>query len=232
MIFYKTKFMHLAFTLAEVLITLGIIGIVAAMTIPTLYGSLQKRQIVAKLQKAISVINQAYKLSYSENGDLTAKEVNDIGIDNYFNTYWRPYIKADICTTYTNCGYSQFPWTQLNGASYRIAVTGKNARVTFYTPDGMVFVLFAYTGTDAQQNKSITNMVIVDINGAKLPNTLGKDVFLLGRIQDEYGVEIVPQGNKQSDTKINANCSKKSSGNYCAEKIRRAGWKIDATYPW
>lgn len=49
-----------AFTLAEVLITLGIIGIVAAMTIPTLITNHQKRQTVVKLQRAISVMNQAY----------------------------------------------------------------------------------------------------------------------------------------------------------------------------
>ena len=43
------------FTLAEVLITLGIIGVVAAMTMPILYTNIQKKTTVAKLQKAISI---------------------------------------------------------------------------------------------------------------------------------------------------------------------------------
>ena len=37
-----------AFTLAEILITLGIIGVVAAMTIPTLITNYQKKQTVTK----------------------------------------------------------------------------------------------------------------------------------------------------------------------------------------
>lgn len=49
------------FTLAEVLITLGIIGVVAAMTIPNLMTAHKKRVIESKLKKAVSTINQAIK---------------------------------------------------------------------------------------------------------------------------------------------------------------------------
>ena len=59
----KTK---LAFTLVEVLITLGIIGIVAAMTIPTLMQKYYERQTVAKLLETSSIIAQAIKLSEEE----------------------------------------------------------------------------------------------------------------------------------------------------------------------
>lgn len=230
MIFYKTKFKHLAFTLAEVLITLGIIGIVAAMTIPTLYGSMQKRQTVAKLQKAISLINQAYKLSYNDNGDLTASEVMGIGTENYFNMYWAPYIKAEVCKTYTQCGYnSAFPLKKLNNTKYDIQVVAPDARTTFLTPEGSIFIILTYSGGDTI---NVDSNVFVDINGGKLPNTVGKDVFVLTRIQNEHGVEIVPLGNTLPANKIDSNCTKGGSGSYCAEKIRRAGWKIDATYPW
>ena len=52
-----------AFTLAEVLITLGIIGVVAAMTLPTLINNYNKAVAVAKLQKAYSAMNQAFKMA-------------------------------------------------------------------------------------------------------------------------------------------------------------------------
>lgn len=55
--------MKRGFTLAEVLITLGIIGVVAAITIPNLMTHFQQEQTVTKLKKAYSVINQAYKSS-------------------------------------------------------------------------------------------------------------------------------------------------------------------------
>lgn len=57
----------LAFTLAEVLITLGIIGVVAAMTIPTLVTNADKKATATKLKVFYSKINQAVKLSSAYN---------------------------------------------------------------------------------------------------------------------------------------------------------------------
>lgn len=48
-----------AFTLAEVLITLGIIGIVAAMTLPIIVGKYQERVLVTAAQKAYSIMSNA-----------------------------------------------------------------------------------------------------------------------------------------------------------------------------
>ena len=57
-----------AFTLAEVLITLGIIGVVAAMTLPTLVQNHKKQTIETRLAKFYSTINQAIAQSEVENG--------------------------------------------------------------------------------------------------------------------------------------------------------------------
>jgi len=62
------------FTLAEILITLGVIGVVSALTLPTLIKNYQKKETVAKLQKAISVLNQAYRLSNDEAGEALATD--------------------------------------------------------------------------------------------------------------------------------------------------------------
>ena len=56
------KHLKCAFTLAEVLITLGIIGVVAAMTIPTLVANYQKKVLVSQLQKTVATISNAAKL--------------------------------------------------------------------------------------------------------------------------------------------------------------------------
>ena len=61
-----------AFTLAEVLITLGIIGVVAAMTIPTLIANYQEKQTVSRLTKAYATISNAYQMARTEYGDLYA----------------------------------------------------------------------------------------------------------------------------------------------------------------
>lgn len=64
----KYRFKNSAFTLAEILITLGIIGVVASMTIPTLIQKQQKKQTAVKLQKFYSVMNSALTRYYAEEG--------------------------------------------------------------------------------------------------------------------------------------------------------------------
>lgn len=66
----KTK----GFTLAEVLITLGIIGVVAAMTIPTLIANAQKHSAVTGLIEADSIINQAIRSSMYDTDESGAGE--------------------------------------------------------------------------------------------------------------------------------------------------------------
>lgn len=59
-----------AFTLAEVLITLGIIGVVAAMTLPTLVQKHQEKVTIAKLKKSYSTMQQAYLMAIREKGPI------------------------------------------------------------------------------------------------------------------------------------------------------------------
>ena len=59
----------IAFTLAEVLITLGIIGVVAALTLPTLIENHNKRVVETRLQKFYSAMNQAIKMAELDYGD-------------------------------------------------------------------------------------------------------------------------------------------------------------------
>ena len=59
-----------AFTLAETLITLGIIGIVAAITIPNLIHTYQEKQTVAKLKETYSILQQAIRTAEENEGEL------------------------------------------------------------------------------------------------------------------------------------------------------------------
>lgn len=57
------------FTLAEVLITLGIIGIIAAMTIPNLVKKWEERAIISKYKKMYSTLANAYYMAVADNGN-------------------------------------------------------------------------------------------------------------------------------------------------------------------
>ena len=226
-----------AFTLAEVLITIGIIGIIAAITIPNLITNYQKKQTVTKLQKAISILNQAYKLSYEDNGDLDASGQTTLGASEYFQKYWEPYIKVNqFCNFATNCGYnSNNPMFMINGQQTDWGWISNSTRTLFSTMDGFIyFIISNYYKT--LENKQVSNSVVfVDLNGARKPNRLGRDIFQLTIVPDGKGVQ--PYGTNLSNSDIDKYCSYErdmhsSDTVTCAEKIKRAGWEIDNSYPW
>ncbi len=202
------------------------------MTIPGLMTAHKKLVTVTKLQKAISIINQAYKLSFEDLGEPIS--AFNMGSDEYFKTYWAPYVKImTFGTDYKIFGYkTQFPFIQTDGRNMGWSVALPTARATFQTMDGFLYVISVAAGYDSEGNlqEDTNNIVIVDINSSQGPNKLGQDVFILSRIPDGKGVQ--PYGYQVKDQEINNNCSKSGSGWYCAEKIRRTGWKIGKDYPW
>lgn len=87
-----------AFTLAEVLIILGIVGIVAAMTLPNLIGNYRKKIVETRLQRFYSVANNALKYSETENGSWDfwyfGTETKK-WYDTYLAKYWKT-IKTEV----------------------------------------------------------------------------------------------------------------------------------------
>lgn len=75
---------NLAFTLAEVLITLGIIGVISALTLPSLILNYKNKVVETKLKKIYSIMNQAIVLSEGTNGNL---EDWDFENPEFLNTY-------------------------------------------------------------------------------------------------------------------------------------------------
>ncbi len=108
----------IGFTLAEVLITLAIIGVVAAMTIPTLIANYQKKATATKVKKAYAEIAQAIKLAQADFGDpnnwqLVKYTNNEAENSKWFvDTYLRPYLKIT-----RDCGTGSEANTNCNMAS-------------------------------------------------------------------------------------------------------------------
>ena len=170
------KKVKVAFTLAEVLITLGIIGIVAAMTIPTLIANYQEKQTVSKLQKVYATLKNAFELSKVEYGDYETWSWNQIPLDNaerikYFcDKYVLPNLKvAKKCFPVSvECVSENMKFA--NGSSIPLS----SSRGAFVLDDGTSVYTWASSDTLFPHV-----FVFADINGKSEPNQIGKDIFVL-----------------------------------------------------
>ncbi len=84
------------FTLAEVLITLAIIGVVAALTIPTLISNVSRKQHLVAFKKKYAEITEAVKLSVIDNME-TSKWNYSLDDEEFFAKYLAPYLKTTKC---------------------------------------------------------------------------------------------------------------------------------------
>ena len=229
---FKCLEKNCGFTLAEVLITLGIIGVVAALTIPTLMTAHKKHVTAAKLKRAVSSINQAIKLSESENGEVENWD-RTLPQNEFIDKYFRPYMKiTQVCNPVTDCGYkSDAPWTYMNGTTNGLySHPNFGDRTPFLTMDGFMYTYSIFPNDSDLIMSNNNRIIIVDINGAEKPNQFGKDVFFLYRIEEEDS--IIPYGADKTDGEIRRSCSKTGDGFYCAALIRANGWEIPNSYPW
>lgn len=222
--------LHPAFTLAETLITLGIIGIVAALTLPALVRTYKKQQTVTHLQKVYTTLNQALKLSEAKHGPYEYWESGyDMDIIKYYEKYWYPHFKIiKICNTYAECGYkSNQPWKYIDGRDNGASLALTTLRIPFITSDGTL-ISISIAAFDATANATVaSNLIIIDLNGSKNPNTKGIDMFRMVRIK---GKGIMPDGYNDTEENIDNNC--KTNGDYCFAKIVKDGWKIKNDYSW
>lgn len=180
----------LGFTLAEVLIVLGIIGIVAEMTIPTLINNFQTKVTITNLKKVYSEFSQAYTLSAQENGTPDTwglTEGDAAGAVTLINKFI-PYLRISkqcvgtAASDYKGCFpdivYKRLdndPSVNINSLDiYQKVILSDGTLVAFQVTSATCNPVYGITNNP---NKGACGGITVDINGFKSPNQLGKDVF-------------------------------------------------------
>lgn len=183
--------MKKAFTLAEVLITLVIIGVVAAITVPTIIANSKKEETISRIKKAQSTLAGVILRSNIDNGPMSSwlmgSEIGDVRKD-YWNIYFRPYFTdVKLCRDSYECGYKySLSFSKWQNAQW--AVETGPSRLLFILVDGTV-VFYPINTTDGQGNPAYVEIVFVDINGPNEPNTYCKDVFPFKRNYQKNSIE-------------------------------------------
>ena len=228
-----------AFTLAEVLITLGIIGIVAAMTIPTLISKNQKRVIEAKLKEDYSIVQQVIKSNEGDDVDMSMllEDGNTNSQKQWFETYFAPYMKySHVCYDQAGCWQKRGNNKNLVGSAtpYNRKEIGIGLNVvTLKLNNGTNICLDVFRTTqELDQIFGITATerglaFYIDTNGDSGPNVVGKDIYVLVYSPDNG---IVPAGLHKTKEEINKNCSSaekgQNAGYYCIMRVKNNGWEI------
>lgn len=157
----------LGFTLAEVLITLVIIGVIAAMTVPTLMNNTNAQEYRSALKKAISGLNQALTLNYALEG-LSAQDYST-GSDLVEEVFKKrmSVIEGDTAFTTDNCGGSDV-FTTADGMMF--CVTGFSSAMS--DTQGSICDSYNTTACVAGSTEDAAGgaNIWIDVNGVKKPN--------------------------------------------------------------
>ena len=187
------------FTLAEVLITLGIIGVVAAMTMPTLMNSTQGAQYKAAYKKALSALSQAITLN------VALDEVDFGDVDN--GTYVLKDILKERMNVVRVATTGEDPlatgeYTPVAGIDEKThgVTTPAATNVTLFMNDGIMFSYDPAAAKNCTKDDTIAGAKVckgfIDVNGTKGPNKViacdkgVEDPCVVSNPTDIYPVEF------------------------------------------
>ena len=186
-----------AFTLAEVLITIGIIGVVVTITLPTLVQKKYEKEWVTAYLRVYSLLETAYHSAIEEYGTIenwegssffrdSNNEIIRINADKntIYKNMIKPYVK--INKEFTDLNWDQngcMPkeWTLLDGSIRPNYFTGREPQISLLSGECILL------------EQALGAHFTVDLNGLKGPNIFGKDIFIFsfdakntGRIKPGY----------------------------------------------
>ena len=229
------------FTLAEVLITIGMLGIIAAVTLPALRSDIDKNTWATGLKTNIAILNTAFNQMMTEEDvsdirdtNLWTQLVNNTSVEPTNNDYKKAldkYFKIDKVE-------SNFPAKahKLSGSIYTKPSTrfyiGNSTTLNINFKKDSRFSAC----TNSQEFCHPAAEIVLDVNGDKGPNTMGKDMFLLllgenGRIYPAGSDAVYNYNSKYPKWDSEAGCQDKKpkdvDGTACAGRVVDEGYKIN-----
>ena len=231
-----------AFTLAEVLVTLGIIGVVSAMTIPSLTQNWQKKAYVTQLHKVYNIFQQAFLEEINDKQAINLIEAGvHCGAGGSVSQFLHNHFKVvKDCGMNSSSGCFASSYRNLNGTGFSRNFPGYNVTIA-----GGASIAYdgSYYWNGMKPDTNAIAVIYVDTNGPKGPNISGRDLFVMtvypdGSI-DEFGVSPAcrkngggscASGGSATATRnnyFNNYCKNQTTGWYCFGKLLNDNWEMN-----
>lgn len=214
------------FTLAEVLVTLGIIGVISAMTLPTLVKNHQRQVYVTQLHKVYNDLSQAAERIITDSNavNLCESKFGKEGPQLFYKNYLKT-VKFCSESNITECFANEYK--NMNGKILRtrnVVVPGSNdscavlasgASICFYSPHSYNGGYFGHSN------------ITLDVNGKQGPNILGRDLFSF--IMENDGTITTGENLETATKDFSSMCAGANEDAYgaCFARILNDGWKMD-----
>lgn len=226
-----------AFTLAEVLITLGVIGIIAAMTIPTLIQSYRNHVVETRLKKVYSVMNQAIQRAEA---DFGAKELWEYERADFFETYILPYIKFLKADTQKigNTKYRKIYFTDgsllLNkNTTLKTDSDGNETETVEAAQQADYFFYPSANNFNEERFADRSDSAIAFFYFRFAPTISSTDYYHYGQGFQPYAIGLHQTLDNLTINNTNHACNADSKyRGFCAFFIMQNGWKIPKDYPF
>ena len=217
------------FTLAEVLITLGIIGVVAAMTIPTLMTNYAKHKTETQLVKFYSMMNQTLKMSVADNGDpdgwvVAKKNYSYKETVEFLNTYIYPYMKhlgyKECITTTTQVGVCTM---LMDGGVLWFSIDSNGGDIVYWVSPK--YRDLSIDGKLKNKPRYKFQFQFAKVSGG--PNNVTNSISYIEPYI--YMWDGTKKGLESNTWACVPNCTNCGS---CTKRIQMNSWKIPSDYPW
>ena len=246
---FRTGANKSGFTLAEVLVTLGIIGVVSAMTVPTLMQSHQRKTYVTQLHKVYNEFQQATTEQITERHAMNLTESGVRSTANLATFIQEHFRTVKQSTNHLDCMGNETGnnFTNMNGSAATIsgndwqcyvlasgsAICGRYQVSVASRPgeNGAIEL-------NANHIPDLIGDLIIDVNGKQGPNVVGRDVFIAGIYKDgslnsaNPKLLEVPRPGESVPTNLSkcqsaTSIARQTDAAYCFHELLQNNWEMD-----
>jgi len=212
-----------AFTLTELLIALGIIGAIAAVSIPTLVSTINKRALTGQLKNTTASIQQLMS------DQMVTKKTKKLSETDFASP--ATLLRNENFSIATTCANPQTDcWKTTASGNDKITYKNLDGSVNNIGADSAVVLkngaILAYKSVsrNLDGDKIIGNFYF-DVNGNEPPNICGRDLFAI--YVTENGKITNWDGNENKTAEEYISTCKSGTGSSCYTAVVRSGWKMD-----